>query len=125
VMTALRAYFGRFAPHRRRRQQSGAATFRYRDFDIPVDLARLTGGGPETWDVIGPGHILQYERYAPISRHHTVLELGCGIGRDAIELTRVLGPHGHYIGVDIIRPSIDWGTRKHQRALSSVRVPPL
>ena len=83
-------------------------TFRHRGFDIPVNLARMTGGGPETWDVIARGHVDQYERYAPISRDDTVFELGCGIGRDAIELTRVLGPSGRYIGVDIIQPSIEW-----------------
>ena len=68
----------------------------------------MTGGGPETWGVIAAGHIDQYRRYAPIAPDHTVFELGCGIGRDAIELTRILGPSGRYIGVDIIRPSIEW-----------------
>jgi hypothetical protein len=85
-----------------------ALMFRHRGFDIPVDLARMTGGGPKTWEVIARGHMEQYEHYAPISPDHTVFELGCGIGRDAIELTQALSPAGRYIGVDIIQPSIEW-----------------
>lgn len=83
-------------------------TFSYDGFDIPVDLARLTGGGPETWDDITVGHLREYEQYCPVLPHHRVLEIGCGVGRDAIGLTRVLGPEGHYLGIDIIRPSIEW-----------------
>lgn len=84
------------------------ATFTYDGFDIPVDLACLTGGGPETWDAITVGHLLEYEKYCPIEPHHRVLEIGCGVGRDAIGLSRVLGPEGGYVGIDIIRPSIEW-----------------
>ena len=112
-------YLRRLARRRREREQADTEeTFHYYGFDIPIHLARMTGGGPETWDVIGPGHMAQYERYAPISPTHTILELGCGIGRDAIELTRLLSPRGRYIGVDIIRPSIDWA-----RANISARFP--
>lgn len=118
-MTALNeGYLRRFTPHQWRRSEPDLATFQYSGFEIPVDLARLTGGGPETWDVIGFGHMRQYERYAPVSPEHIVFELGCGIGRDAIELTRVLGPRGRYIGVDIIHPSIAWA-----RANISARFP--
>jgi SAM-dependent methyltransferase len=85
-----------------------SATFAYDGFDIPVDLARLTGGGPETWHDITVGHLLEYEQYCPIQPDHHVLEIGCGVGRDAIGLTRVLGVKGHYLGIDIIHPSIEW-----------------
>jgi SAM-dependent methyltransferase len=45
---------------------------------------------------------------AQIQPDHTLLEIGCGIGRDAIPLTQFLSARGSYLGVDIIRPSIDW-----------------
>jgi len=83
-------------------------TFAYNGFDIPVDLARMTGGGPETWHDITVGHLLEYEKYCPILPDDHVLEIGCGVGRDAIGLTGVISPGGHYIGIDIIRPSIEW-----------------
>jgi SAM-dependent methyltransferase len=83
-------------------------TFAYNGFDIPVDLARLTGGGPESWHDITVGHLREYEQYCPIEPSHHVVEIGCGVGRDAIGLSQVLGPQGHYVGIDIIRPSIEW-----------------
>lgn len=38
----------------------------------------------------------------------SVLEVGCGIGRDAIPLTEVLGTAGNYVGFDIVKDFIDW-----------------
>jgi len=83
-------------------------TFAYDGFDIPVDLANLTGGGPETWGVISAGHLEAYARYCPISPDHKVLEIGCGVGRDAIALSHVLSSAGSYQGIDIMAPSIAW-----------------
>lgn len=82
--------------------------FRYAGYEIPVRLVNLTGGGPDTWEVISQGHMEQYRKYCPIEPEHLVLELGCGVGRDAIQLTQLLSPKGHYLGIDIIRPSIEW-----------------
>ncbi len=87
------------------------AVFRYRDWEIPEDLVRMTGGGPETWEPISRMHMDQYARYAPIEPEHSVVEVGCGVGRDAIQLTSVLSARGRYHGVDIIRPSIEWCQR--------------
>ncbi len=84
--------------------------FEYHGYKIPVDLATMTGGGPETWDAISRGHMEEYARYCPILPHHAVLEIGCGVGRDAIQLTDHLRESGSYIGIDIIRPSIEWCT---------------
>jgi SAM-dependent methyltransferase len=50
----------------------------------------------------------QYARYSPIRPGQHVLEVGCGVGRDAIPLVQLLGPGGSYVGVDIIEPSIRW-----------------
>lgn len=83
----------------------------YRGYRIPTELVNLTGGGSETWDQIGQAHLAQYQRYAPIAPEHAVFELGCGVGRDAILLTEVLGPRGSYTGVDLIAPSIRWCQR--------------
>jgi len=82
--------------------------FEYDGYEIPIELATLTGGGPETWDAISRGHMEEYARYCPILPHQAVLEIGCGVGRDAIQLTHHLDSSGSYVGVDIIRPSIDW-----------------
>jgi SAM-dependent methyltransferase len=83
-------------------------TFAFDGFDIPLDLAILTGGGPETWEGISAAHLAAYARYCPLLVGHDVLEVGCGVGRDAIPLTRVLGESGSYVGVDVSGPSIAW-----------------
>jgi SAM-dependent methyltransferase/ribosome-binding factor A len=82
--------------------------FDYEGFKIPVNLINLTGGGVSTWDAISKGHMWQYSKYSPIEPDHSVLEIGCGTGRDAIQLTRLLSAAGSYFGVDIIKPSIAW-----------------
>jgi SAM-dependent methyltransferase len=84
------------------------STFHHEGFDIPVHLAELTGGGPETWRDISIHHMDEYARYSPISSDQSVLEIGCGVGRDAIMLAQVLGSEGSYVGIDIIAPSIEW-----------------
>lgn len=91
---------------------SGAAPeqelLEYKGYRIPVPLIKLTGGGTDTWDVIARGHMEQYAKYAPIAADASVVEIGCGVGRDAIQLTEHLSQQGRYVGIDIIRPSIEW-----------------
>lgn len=82
--------------------------FRYAGYEIPVRLITLTGGGPDTWELIALGHMDQYRKYSPIEPEHMVLEMGCGVGRDAMQLTQLLSPKGQYLGIDIIQPSIEW-----------------
>jgi SAM-dependent methyltransferase len=82
--------------------------FAYQSYEIPVDLIELTGGGPDTWHEIAAGHMRQYEQYCPIQPDHHVLEIGCGVGRDAIHIADLLSAGGSYVGIDIIRPSIEW-----------------
>lgn len=84
------------------------ATFDYRGYKIPIDLINLTGGGVDDWDAISVGHVDLYRRYTPLHSDHVVLEVGCGVGRDAIQLVDILSERGRYIGFDIILPSIDW-----------------
>jgi len=86
-------------------------TFDFQGFAIPVDLAILTGGGPDTWEGISRAHMDAYSRYAPIRAGHRVVEVGCGVGRDAIPLVEILGTGGAYVGVDVSGPSIEWCQR--------------
>jgi SAM-dependent methyltransferase len=82
--------------------------FEYEGYKIPHHLMYLTGGGGLTWDAIAKGHMWQYSKYCPIEANHSVVEIGCGVGRDAIQLTKHLSKRGSYFGVDIIEPSIEW-----------------
>lgn len=83
-------------------------TLNFRGYEIPINLMMLTGGGPDTFEVISNAHMDNLKKHVAIRSGQSVLEIGCGIGRDAIPLIEILGPSGSYFGVDIIQPSIDW-----------------
>jgi SAM-dependent methyltransferase len=82
-------------------------TFQFRGYDLPVDLVNKTGGGPESFGEVADWHIGLLQKYIGIRDTDHVLEIGCGIGRDAIPLTQLL-VRGHYTGTDTIEPSIRW-----------------
>lgn len=82
--------------------------FEYEGYKIPVDLVNLTGAGPDSFEIIAKGHFATLRKVVGIQPHHSVLEIGCGIGRDAITLASFLSDAGSYTGVDIIKRSISW-----------------
>ena len=82
--------------------------FEYRGFVIPCDLSEMTGGGSETWDATSNAHLEYYRRWTPIAPDASILEIGCGIGRDAIVLSELLSSAGSYVGLDVTKPSIEW-----------------
>ena len=82
--------------------------FKYQDFDIPIDLLNMTGGGVDSFEQISRGHIDYLQQQVGINASDNILEIGCGIGRDAIPLTQILNEEGSYLGIDIIGRSIDW-----------------
>jgi SAM-dependent methyltransferase len=77
-------------------------------FDIPLDLLMLTGGGPETFDETTYHHRNLLFRFLNLKLTDVVLELGCGVGRDAIHLAKLQPSVNQYIGIDIIKNSIIW-----------------
>ncbi len=87
-------------------------------YKIPVELVMLTGGGTDDWDTISEYHAEMYRKYTPLNPDDFVLEVGSGVGRDAIQLTKMLSNKGKYIGFDIIKPSIEWSqqniTKRHK-----------
>lgn len=97
---------------------SSKKVLKYAGYSIPEDLVYLTGGGPDDWAKISEYHLEMYRAYTPINDSDFILEVGCGVGRDAIELTKVLSKDGRYVGIDIIEPSITWAkqniTKKHK-----------
>ncbi|MGH7816493.1 MAG: class I SAM-dependent methyltransferase [Candidatus Binatia bacterium] len=99
------------------RLPSRVELYEYKGYALPVHLVMLTGAGPETWEPIGKAHIANYAKFMGLAPDMTILEIGCGIGRDAFQFLDVLGPDGRYIGVDVTRDSIVWCqkniSRKH------------
>ncbi len=89
--------------------------FDCRGFTIPLDLAEMTGGVDDTWEEIALAHLDYCRRWAPIGPDDAVLDIGCGIGRDAIYLAGLLSTRGRYVGMDIIEPSVTWCQRNITR----------
>lgn len=80
----------------------------FRSYKMPLHLVLLTGAGPETLDPIGKIHVERYHKHMGLDADMTVLEIGCGIGRDAFQFFDVIGPNGHYVGTDVTHDSIFW-----------------
>ena len=83
-------------------------TFMFKGFEIPNRLALRTGGGEDTFEEISKQHIDSMQLYFNFVSGTSVLELGCGVGRDAIPLIKLIGQEGTYLGTDIDRETIDW-----------------
>ncbi|WP_158881478.1 class I SAM-dependent methyltransferase [Amycolatopsis anabasis] len=49
--------------------------------------------------------------FCGLTPNHHVLDIGCGVGRLALPLTRVLGPLGGYQGFDVLPYLVDWCER--------------
>lgn len=82
--------------------------FPYYDFLVPKQLAQLTGAGSETFAEISNKHLHLLRKYVGINSGETFLEIGCGIGRDAIPLATHFRDSVRYFGIDIISESINW-----------------
>jgi SAM-dependent methyltransferase len=75
--------------------------------EVPIDLVKLTGGLPEEFTKVSDWHVGLLKQYIYLNQTDSIFELGCGVGRDAINLTNFLTT-GTYHGIDVIKPSIDW-----------------
>jgi SAM-dependent methyltransferase len=67
-----------------------------------------TGGGD--FRLIGEQWVAFFEEYAGLNEENNVLDIGSGIGRIAIPMTRFL--RGRYEGFDAVKQGVDW-CRKH------------
>ena len=88
---------------------------------FPIDLIHKLRGKnsllpPESLIFVGQGDFIEigqiFKAYfielANLQRTDKVLDVGCGIGRMAIPLTKYLSKEGGYWGFDIVKSGIDW-----------------
>ena len=78
---------------------------RHHRFDPPAELVRLVGGD---FEAIGAEFAQLFLTIGALQPHESVLEVGCGVGRMAVPLTRILGPAGRYAGFDVMKDAIEW-----------------
>jgi len=64
-------------------------------------------GNPEHWEVVGREFVGHLRTLCTLQADHAVLDIGCGVGRIARELTAAI-PAGSYDGFDVVRDAIEW-----------------
>ena len=68
--------------------------------------------GPGDFKKIGEHYLNLFKEHCNLKPDQRVLDIGCGIGRIAIPLTKYLDSEGSYEGFDIVKKGIDW-CKKH------------
>lgn len=56
----------------------------------------------------GEEFLIYFEELGELKPNHRVLDVGCGIGRMSLPLTKFLSKEGEYYGFDIVKMAIDW-----------------
>jgi len=96
--------------------------FARRLYYLPLDTyERITGKRPEgvpprgkifighgDYLKVGERYLTYFQDLAGLQPHHSVLDIGCGIGRMAVPLSHFLNEKGTYDGFDIVKSGIDW-----------------
>jgi ubiquinone/menaquinone biosynthesis C-methylase UbiE len=67
--------------------------------------------GAESFARVGEEMLEFFRTYGKLSGQDRVLDLGCGIGRIAIPLTRYLSAETRYVGIDINQDDLRWCRR--------------
>lgn len=81
-----------------------------------VPPVRLMHDGPRTYKDFkenGAEFFRHYVEMCGLKPDEDMLDLGCGIGRKTLPLTRYLSDRGSYVGMDIVKSGVDWCTEKY------------
>lgn len=95
------------------RYQSKRLFGRNARFIPPVDLMH---DGPRTYKDFkenGDEFFRHYVDLCGLKPDEDMLDLGSGIGRKTLPLTRYLSDRGSYVGMDIVKSGVDWCTQKY------------
>lgn len=90
-----------------------------RDTLRPPPTLMFIGGGD--YEAVGNEFLAHFRTLGGLEPHHRVLDVGCGIGRMAVPLTRYLTPEGSYDGFDIVPHGIAWCRRRISRRFPNFR----
>jgi SAM-dependent methyltransferase len=79
------------------------------EYQIPTHLVRATGSECGDFESVGESHLENLKRFMTLEATHDVLEIGCGVGKDALQM---MTPRqvASYLGIDVIQDSIVWCT---------------
>lgn len=91
---------------------------------LPMDILDLLAGRrdplipPRGLWFVGGGHfrdnqyLSSFTSLCDLQPHHRVLDVGCGIGKQAVPLTQYLSSKGSYEGFDIVEEGVQWCDRQ-------------
>ena len=65
-------------------------------------------GGADDFQAMGEHFLDRFKRLCGLQPHERILDVGCGIGRIALPLTKYLDVQGTYEGFDIVPEGIEW-----------------
>jgi len=82
----------------------------FRDELTPSKGILFVGGGD--FEEIGEGFLKHFIEFGKLAPEHKVLDVGCGIGRKAVPLTRYINDKGSYDGFDVFEEGIKWCKKK-------------
>lgn len=85
----------------------------------PPPALMFIGGGD--YEAVGNEFLGHFRTLGGLEPEHRVLDVGCGIGRMAVPLTRYLTPAGSYDGFDIVPHGIAWCRRRISRRFPNFR----
>ena len=74
----------------------------------PPEELMFVGGGLDNFKVIGEDFVRDFQSRCGLQPHERVLDVGCGVGRIAIPLTKFLNSAARYEGFDIVPKGIEW-----------------
>ncbi len=77
-----------------------------REWSTPPRHLMFIGGGD--FAKTGESYLNFFIDVCGLTSDSHVLDVGCGVGRMAIPLTRYLSPMGQYQGFDVVKPGIEW-----------------
>lgn len=89
--------------------------------DPLVPPRRMIFIGSGDFRKVGDEFLQNFREIGLLQRDESVLDVGCGIGRMAVPLTRYLSARGHYEGFDIVASGITWCQEKITPAYPNFR----
>jgi len=78
----------------------------------------LMHDGPRTYREFkenGDEFLRHYVELCGLQPDEDMLDLGCGIGRKTLPLTRYMSERGSYLGMDIVKSGVEWCAEKYTR----------
>ncbi len=81
---------------------------RRQEFTPPRRLLRQFDGSMERYRSTGAEFSRHFVELCGLQAHESVLDVGCGIGRMAVPLTRYLRDGGEYHGFDVMPDAVKW-----------------